>query len=65
MASDKEGAVLTLLGYKTGAYEMAIACNHPNGVVVSVGDHRVELTREQFLCLFDMMDQFISSTTEL
>lgn len=56
---------LTLLGFTQNSLEMALACNHPNGVVLSIDDKRVELTRPQFLCLYDMLNQFIQSETEL
>ncbi len=65
MASKKDEKRLTLLGYSQGPLEMALACNHPNGVVLSLGDKRVELTRAQFLCLYGMLEQFIQSETEL
>lgn len=64
MASKKEKR-LSLLGYRQNDMEMALACNHPNGVVLSIGDKRVELTRAQYLCLYDMFEQFIQSETEL
>lgn len=56
---------MSLLGYRVEGIEFAIACNHPNGVVLSMNDRRIELNKAQFECLFKMMYQFSSNDTEL
>lgn len=63
--TSKEEAKLSLLGFRQDNMEMALACNHPNGVVLSIGDCRVELTKAQLICLFDMIEQFYHAETEL
>lgn len=56
---------MSLLGYRVEGIEFAIACNHPNGVVLSMNDKRIELNKAQFECLCNLVQQFHHNDTEL
>lgn len=63
--NDGDEPKLIIAGYKQKGLEVIIACNHPAGVVLSIGDKRMELTRKQLICLSDLVQQFLLAKTEL